>query len=421
MTSITTTTASTNLLSDPGMPVWVDDNHLDGAWLLDKIQQSTTSAARTTTATAILPPVPVEDVSNKGRLGSVPRQGGTLILKIPPDFSFPAKELVMKQTTKETNATLSQQLGLAREALFYRDLAPQLGVANDKSTAVQDSLVPRIYYTYGNWETGEKCIIMESSSQWIDSGILFGPTETFRSNPNNWTRDIPALLARYYPNDKTTKIPPTPVEVAHQTFCAMARIHAKFWCDPTLLDNSKAWLRGHAWLQGQGHDSWQASRSLIQSIWKDYTAKDGAKTHAAFEWDPLVRSVVQASIDGISWQDQQDRLHVNGRWTLVHGDFWPGNVMWNTAVESSGAKKMDDHYDGTSSCLRLLDWEMVGLGSGPQDLGQYMLSGFCFYIFPVICLIFPFSILYLSPPLLHLYFSYYIYNMKKYYKKTPNI
>ena len=26
------------------------------------------------------------------------------------------------------------------------------------------------------------------------------------------------------------------------------------------------------------------------------------------------------------------------------------------------------------SCLRLLDWEMVGLGSGPQDLGQYILS-----------------------------------------------
>jgi len=43
----------------------------------------------------------------------------------------------------------------------------------------------------------------------------------------------------------------------------------------------------------------------------------------------------------------------------VHGDFWPGNVMWMTKERNS---------------IRFLDWEMVGLGSGPQDLGQYVIS-----------------------------------------------
>eukprot|EP00287_Rhodomonas_sp_CCMP768_P024463 CAMPEP_0202849904 /NCGR_PEP_ID=MMETSP1389-20130828/82150_1 /ASSEMBLY_ACC=CAM_ASM_000865 /TAXON_ID=302021 /ORGANISM="Rhodomonas sp., Strain CCMP768" /LENGTH=51 /DNA_ID=CAMNT_0049528015 /DNA_START=1 /DNA_END=152 /DNA_ORIENTATION=- len=31
---------------------------------------------------------------------------------------------------------------------------------------------------------------------------------------------------------------------------------------------------------------------------------------------------------------------------------------------------------GSSGCgsLKLIDWEMVGVGSGPQDLAQYMIS-----------------------------------------------
>ena len=43
-----------------------------------------------------------------------------------------------------------------------------------------------------------------------------------------------------------------------------------------------------------------------------------------------------------------------------HGDCWPGNFMWM--------------LDNDKAMLKLLDWEMVGLGSGPQDLGQYVLS-----------------------------------------------
>ena len=43
-------------------------------------------------------------------------------------------------------------------------------------------------------------------------------------------------------------------------------------------------------------------------------------------------------------------------------DCWPGNFMWMIQ------QKEEESY------LKLLDWEMVGLGSGPQDLGQYVLS-----------------------------------------------
>ena len=39
--------------------------------------------------------------------------------------------------------------------------------------------------------------------------------------------------------------------------------------------------------------------------------------------------------------------------------------MWNAKATMN---------DNNNPVVRLLDWEMVGLGSGPQDLGQYVLS-----------------------------------------------
>jgi len=50
-------------------------------------------------------------------------------------------------------------------------------------------------------------------------------------------------------------------------------------------------------------------------------------------------------------------------WTLVHGDFYPGNVFEQFCPEKK-----------THLGSILLDWEWVGIGSGPQDCGQYMIS-----------------------------------------------
>lgn len=51
---------------------------------------------------------------------------------------------------------------------------------------------------------------------------------------------------------------------------------------------------------------------------------------------------------------------------MVHGDFHPANMMW----------KPIPSYDKTkaSGLIYFLDWEMVGIGSGPQDLAQFFIS-----------------------------------------------
>ena len=292
----------------------------------------------------------VQDWSNKGRLGASPREGATLQLTITTTTTTNDKKtethslrVIIKQVP-EKGRPLSQQLGLAREALFYKHFLSEL---SDPTT------VPKIYYSFGDITKGEKCVVMEDLSESaVDSAVFFGP-----GNPNSWNKDLQSHVNRA--NEALGRTISTS-EVAEKTFRVMARIHAKFWKrKDVLLSSDKAWLRGQSWLRGEGHESWEASQGLVRSIWHQYTATADSTDKKSITWDPVLKSAVAKAIEGISWEAQMARLNPDhSHWTLVHGDFWPGNVMWMIR-------------DGS---IKLLDWEMCGLGSGPQDLGQYVLS-----------------------------------------------
>lgn len=327
-------TATTTAM-DP-LPVWVDDSHIDPAWIRHHAKLACTECL-------------VKDISNQGRLGESPRDGATLKLTVTLEDSPEPLSLVVKQVPPKGRPT-SQMLGLAREAFFYNQLAPDV-----KSSDPQQSIIPKILYAHGDMKSGAKVVVMEDLSQSaVDSGVFFGP-----GNPNNWKRDLPAMAARAGPNV------PTAAKVAKRTFVELAQVHAAFWCRTDLLDAQKYdWMRGHAWLKGEGKESWEASQGMLSKFWNAYLEreKDEANKDKLLDWDPVVRAAVEKSIQAISWEDQLKRLHKDGRWTAVHGDCWPGNFMWMINLEE------DKTY------LKLLDWEMAGLGSGPQDLGQYVLS-----------------------------------------------
>jgi len=333
------------------LPNWASDDKLSPAWLQDKLQDPSITETLIT------------DISNATRKGERSRDGATLKVAIARENDNDGDEkslpstLVLKQTLQtQQGLTMSKSLGLAREALFYKHLVPKL--ASEVS-------IPTIYYAHGNMETGEKVVLMEdlslSSPTYVDSGILFGP-----GNPNNWTRDLKGMIAKAY--DDRSK-PPSGAEVANITFKAIAKVHANFWKDTTLLDHT--WLRGSNWIQGKGEAAWKASQGVIQGIYKRGIDK------LEF-WDPLVKETLAHTMTNISWEAQLKRLNTtNSNWTLVHGDFWPGNVLISTDVTS---KKSETHDELSTAQLddgkriRVLDWEMVGIGSGPQDLGQYILS-----------------------------------------------
>ena len=303
--------------------------------------------------------VQADDVSNAMRKGSRVRDGATIRLTLTrpvgqeksekDDDCLQPETLIIKQAVTEQSKALSKQLGLSREALFFKHLAPKIALD------INPYILPKVYYSMGSFDgDGSKVIVMEDIDG-IDSGIMFG-----NGNPNNWKRDLPRML-------KQLPHCPSSEDVARVSFQECAKIHALFWRDTTLLSEDYHWLRGQNWLQGHGKESWTASQRLIQGFWSKYTKAEqdpeASQAVSVIEWDPTVRSTVEKAVKGISWEAQVERLNKDRQYTLVHGDFWPGNIMWLKHVAEESGKS-----------IKFVDWEMVGLGSGPQELGQYVIS-----------------------------------------------
>lgn len=309
---------------DPLMPRWLSKSVMCGTWARQH-------CALVQGEVAASCPV-VQDISNMDRPHSTLR------------FLVGETSMVLKQIpdTDAAQRGLSRALGLAREGLFYKHMAPQL----------EAGLVPIVHYAHGVMETGAKCILMEDLSSSVDSGRLFGP-----GNPNNHGKDLEAAKVKAAGKVEGA-VAPTVAEIASKTFKAMAKVHAHFWRNPVLLSaEHKPWLRGAGWLLGESKATWEGSQAYAKARWA--TAIEERKAGTSIEWNPLVWDAAQAAVDGISWEARCTRLHEKANWTLVHGDFWPGNVLWRPDAEQN---------------VVLVDWEMVGVGSAAQDLGQYMVS-----------------------------------------------
>ena len=94
------------------MPIWADDDHIHPKWVKDATGLPCSSCS-------------AQDISNESRRSDDKvKDGATLRLTIvgEGDGTTDATTLIVKQVP-DTGLTLSNQLGLAREALFYRHLA----------------------------------------------------------------------------------------------------------------------------------------------------------------------------------------------------------------------------------------------------------------------------------------------------------
>jgi len=336
-----------------GMPAWVADSLIDPSWVEENIPdlQNISECA-------------VKDISNDNRKGDTAKNGATLLLRVKSRDRDEQKEcteaekapitLVAKQVPSAGMA-LSHRLGLAREAMFYNHLASKINNLSEGISASNKACIPKIYYSYGDMSNGSKFIVMEDlSGSYVDSGILFGP-----GNPNNWNRDLNRSIANAY-----HMAIPTSFEVANQTFLAIAQVHAAFWKDTELLKDEYSWLRGSSWINGKGEESWRASQGMLQTMWETYTNSEGIEdADEGVRWDPFVRQIVSKSMEGISWDSHLRRLNAKSHFCLVHGDFWPGNVMISKDKHTADKEEFQN--------LRLLDWEMVGgsiIPCNPQSL-----------------------------------------------------
>eukprot|EP00928_Gymnodinium_smaydae_P044690 TRINITY_DN2980_c0_g3_i1.p1 TRINITY_DN2980_c0_g3~~TRINITY_DN2980_c0_g3_i1.p1 ORF type:complete len:414 (-),score=57.02 TRINITY_DN2980_c0_g3_i1:95-1336(-) len=242
---------------------------------------------------------------------------------------------------KTTNATgpgkmeVARSLGTPREGLFYAELAPQLAASG----------IPKAWYAHGDLNTGEKLVLMECLNDAVPCGVFFGA-----GNPNNW--GIKEKLA------DMSRGNPTMQDISKCAFGLYAKMHARFWKDEDLLN--KHWLRGSEWLQGRNEDSWQAAQQLALDAWAEQKALLERDAPDCIKWDKHVVACLDRSLSGVSWKRFQDDLE-SRPWTVVHGDCHPHNALWiNQRTEHAS--------------MALIDFEMVGVGSPAQELGQYMVS-----------------------------------------------
>ena len=100
--------------------------------------------------------------------------------------------------------------------------------------------MPKVYYSFGDGETGTKVIIMEDLSDLINAGYFFGP-----HNPFNWNKDLPSFI-------KEAKMRLS--QVIQIVFLQAAKLHATFWKDESLL--KEEWLKNALWLLGKDEEGW---------------------------------------------------------------------------------------------------------------------------------------------------------------------
>jgi len=254
------------------------------------------------------------------------------------DIELASGEMIALVLKTAGASPLRAAVGNAREALFYSELASEL-----RASGVS---VPRCYYSHGDLASGETEMLMEEMVDAVPSGTFFGGAQ-----PNNWgVRDrLPQLCAGN----------PGPEEITADAFKLYAALHAAHWRDASLLCKS-SWLRGAAWHAGTGEASWRAAQGQAASAWAAIrpTIESG---ESPIKWDEHLVACLDASLSKASdWTAYQAELQTRP-FALVHGDAHAHNFLW-VKQRTPEARQ------------RLIDFEMVGVGSNAQELGQYIIS-----------------------------------------------
>ena len=200
-------------------------------------------------------------------------------------------------------------------------------------------------------ETGDMRIILERIDGAVPAGVVFGP-----GNPNNWSiRDTLGEVAK----SRCQGI--DAVSATRQAFDIYAALHARFFEDEASLLGGAAssWLRAANWYRGEAKESWEAAQAMASRAWAGVVAQLDAGDGPAckIQWDAHVVACLTESFRKMSWEAFQEERKTRP-FSLVHGDAHAHNALWCEKEKR----------------LVLIDFEMIGVGSPAQELGQWTIS-----------------------------------------------
>ena len=267
------------------------------------------------------------------------------------------------------------------------------------------SALPEVYFSAGDMVLGKKTTIMEdlTASGAVQCGYYFGP-----NSPHNYGKDLAALTAGVVSSQE---------EILAQVATLAAEMHGANWGDVSSFERMP-WLKSAAWYRGEGRQAWDGGQAYTRQLWAKVREGD-----VCSGWDPILIALIDSSVDkGTSWEAFQASLKKEPC-TLIHSDFHPANLMIRTrrpvalgvcdyaldeqSSEEGDAEALEEDAKDEALVLKMqaraaaaeqlrtsgavplsasrgssdsdnelvvLDFELVGLGSGAQDLGQFLIS-----------------------------------------------
>ena len=285
---------------------------------------------------------------------------------------------VVYKNTDASKITTSIQYGLAREAFFYTAVRENKGLFKQAF----GEYMPQTYYSEGNMETGFKRVLMDDlSDNTVQSGYFFGP-----SSPHSWGKDLGEKMSAYYTNKEESCRVPDAVEneamlvkILSSVACLAGKLHGTFWGNETLLETEyECWLRNAQFYQGKNESKWKATFIHLQESWKKTAAKiTSGETEVVWQSDMV--DIISASLEKDNWESFQADLTTGSAFTLIHGDFHPANMMiykqhlQNNTTTGANAEQ-EEAAAAAQLKIAVIDYEMIGIGKGGQDIGQYMIS-----------------------------------------------
>lgn len=341
--------------------------------------------------------------------GGFSAQMARVIISVTPDGSTESVDdtVVVKYFADTTHNT---PLGLAREAIFYNtmwNLKHPLSAANPVSAEELKSagevlrpLIAHVYWADGDMVTGRKDLVMEDLGKKDAHGkqltasvsALFGAW-----SPVNWGKDISNDVALVKPGAEWTVEDEGRLMV--DIAVAAAKLHTAFpgcWHHPAAVakeaDNvvpaffNCSWLSGRWFTNALGADTgahkqqWAGGLAFARGNWEKFIASekcilktadvvvDESKKGTAVYLDPLVMELMTESLKATTWEHYVEDMKYRS-WSLIHGDFHPGNMMLRL-----GSGGVEANGDNQSERVVLLDWEAFGFGTGPQEIAQAMIS-----------------------------------------------
>eukprot|EP01133_Synstelium_polycarpum_P008359 gene8359-9817_t len=244
--------------------------------------------------------------------------------------------IVMKSVENNFKSHMtSLALGTAREGIFYSQQA-----------TFAAKFVPVIYYATGSQDYGTFVVLMEDLSK-----NCFSASRLLGNQCWGDANIPPAIAARF-----------DSVEAISTIFRHMADFHAHFWQDRTLLD--RPWLKNTNWLQGNDQAKWEMGLSQIMSKWGSLVTSG-----AGITWSQLLVDTGNSMFVRSSWNAYRNIVNIDTpttAFTLTHGDFHAGNILWNTSLVNGSNTDQSPFY--------LVDWSEVGVGCPFTELSQFMIS-----------------------------------------------